>query len=200
MISYIKGAITMKSPTYIIIETGGIGYKVNISLNTYSKVEQLETVKILTHFLVKEDSQTLYGFFEGNERQLFRHLISVGGVGPNTAIVMLSTMQSDELKAAIIGENILALKKIKGIGEKTAKRIIIDLKDKIIKEAGDTPLPTGDTPANNSTAIREEALQALVTLGFNKIQAQKVLNKILKTDPSATTVEKLIKKALRLLS
>ena len=196
MISYIKGEITLKTPTYVILETGGIGYHINISLNTYAQIEKLERVKLLTHFIVREDSQTLYGFENGSERKLFALLISVSGVGPNTAIVMLSTMTPDELKAAIIGENIIALKKIKGIGEKTAKRIIIDLKDKVVKENGDAPLtllPTGN-------AHREEALQALVTLGFNKMQVQKALNKLIKMETDIDSVEKLIKKALRLLS
>ncbi len=196
MISYIKGAIAVKSPTYVIVETGGIGYHINISLTTYAKIEKLEQVKLLTHFIVKEDSQTLYGFESGVERSLFVQLISVSGVGPNTAMVMLSTLSSDELKSAIIGENIVALKKIKGIGDRTAKRIILDLKDKIVKSSGDEPLTL--LPANNT--VREEALQALVTLGFNKIKIQKVLNKLQKQSPEINTVEKLIKKALRFLS
>lgn len=196
MISYIKGEITVKTPTYVILETGGIGYHINISLNTYAQIEKLERTKLLTHFIVREDSQTLYGFENGNERQLFGLLISVSGVGPNTAMVMLSTLTPDELKAAIIGENILTLKKIKGIGEKTAKRIIIDLKDKVVKENGDAPLTL--LPSGN--IHREEALQALVTLGFNKMQVQKALNKLIKMETDIDSVEKLIKKALRLLS
>lgn len=196
MISYIKGAIAVKSPTYVVIEAGGLGYKVNISLNTYTQIQNLETVKLLTQFIVKEDSQTLYGFENAGERALFNHLISVSGVGPNTAMVMLSTMSPEELKSAIIGENIVALKKIKGIGDRTAKRIVLDLKDKIVKESGDEPLTL--LPQNNT--IRDEALQALTTLGFNKIQAQKALKKILKESPETNSVEKLIKKALKYLS
>lgn len=197
MISYIKGALTYKSPTYVIVETGGIGYLINISLTTYSKIETLENVKLLTQFLVREDSQTLYGFNDAVERSLFNLLISVSGVGASTAMIMLSAMTPDELKSAIIGENILILKKIKGIGEKTAKRIILDLKDKILKDGGDiTPL-TATSSANNMA--REEALKALVTLGFNRIAVQKALNKILKDEPTAP-VEILIKKALKLLS
>ncbi len=196
MISYIKGNIAIKSPTYVIIETGGLGYHVNISLNTYAKIEKLEQVKLLTQFIVKEDSQTLYGFENGAERSLFRLLISVSGVGPNTAMVMLSTLTPDELKSAIIGENIVALKRIKGIGDRTAKRIVLDLKDKVVKESGDAPL----TLLPQSNTIRDEALQALTTLGFNKIQAQKALNKILREEPQTNSVEKLIKKALKFLS
>jgi len=196
MISYIKGEITYKSPTYILVETGGIGYHINISLTTYSKIESLEKVKLLTYFLVKEDSQTLYGFESASERQLFTRLISVSGVGSSTAMIMLSALTPAELRAAIIGENILALKKIKGIGDRTAKRIILDLKDKLMKESGDQPLLI--QPASNTA--REEALKALVTLGFMKIKVQKALNKILKADPTINKVEVLIKKALKLLS
>jgi Holliday junction DNA helicase RuvA len=196
MISYIKGAIAVKSPTYVVIEAGGLGYKVNISLNTYTQIEKLEKVKLLTQFIVKEDSQTLYGFENAGERSLFNHLISVSGVGPNTAMIMLSSMSPDEIKSAIIGENIAMLKKIKGIGDRTAKRIVLDLKDKIVKESGDAPLTL--LPQNNT--LRDEALQALTTLGFNKIQAQKALNKILKESPETNSVEKLIKKALKFLS
>ena len=162
MISYIKGEITYKSPTYVLVETSGIGYHINISLTTYSKIESLEKVKLLTYFLVKEDSQTLYGFESASERQLFTRLISVSGVGSSTAMIMLSAMTPEELRASIIGENILALKKIKGIGDRTAKRIILDLKDKLMKESGDQPLLI--QPASNTA--REEALKALVTLGF----------------------------------
>ena len=196
MISYIKGEITYKSPTYVLVETGGIGYHINISLTTYSKIESLEKVKLLTYFLVKEDSQTLYGFDSASERQLFTRLISVSGVGSSTAMIMLSAMTPAELRSSIIGENILALKKIKGIGDRTAKRIILDLKDKLMKESGDEPLLI--QPASNTA--REEALKALVTLGFMKIKVQKALNKILKMDPTITKVEVLIKRALKLLS
>lgn len=194
MIAYIKGAITFKSPTFILVETGGIGYRVNISLHTYTQIEKLEQVKILTYFHVKEDSQTLYGFAEDMERKLFIHLISVSGIGPSTAQVMLSGMSPDEARAAIIGEDVLAFKKVKGIGPKTAKRIILDLKDKMLKEGGDTPLNI--TPANNT--VRQEALSALVALGYNKIKVQKVLAKILKEKP-IDKVEELIKEGLKQL-
>ncbi len=196
MITYIKGLITFKTPTYIVVEAAGIGYYVNISLFTYSKVEKLEQVKILTYYHVKEDAQTLYGFADDEERQLFVHLISVSGVGPATAQVMLSTMSPDEIRAAIIGENEATLRKIKGIGQKTAKQIILDLKTKLIKTAGDTPLPVAQ--ANNT--IREEALSALLSLQVNKIQAQKALNKVLQEQPDIKTVEVLVRLALRQLS
>lgn len=196
MISYIKGQITYKNPSYILVETGGIGYHVNISLHTYVQVEKLETVKILTYFHVKEDLQVLYGFSEAAERALFVNLISVSGIGPNTARVLLSSMKVEEVKAAIIGENVAAFKQAKGVGPKTAKRIILDLKDKILKESGDSPMTL--TPVNNT--LRNEALSALVALGFNKIQVQKVLNKLLKEQKGIEKVETLIKMALKQLS
>lgn len=196
MITYIKGEITFKSPTHIIVETGGIGYHINISLHTYTQIERLERVKILTHLSIKEDSHTLYGFADNGERSLFVHLISVSGIGTNTARVILSSLNPDEVKAAIIGEDLVAFKKVKGVGPKTAKRIILDLKDKIMKEggAGELTLPALDN------TIRDEALSALVALGFPRIQVQKLLNKILKEQSDINNVEDLIKTALKQLS
>lgn len=197
MIHYIKGEITFKSPTFIVVETGGIGYKVNISLNTYTQIEKLEHVKILTTFLVKEDSQTLFGFAEDAERQLFSLLLSVSGVGPSTTQVMLSSMTADEIKSAIVGEDVNAFKKVKGVGPKTAKRIILDLKDKILKDGGDVLNLTPAAAADNT--MRNEALMALVGLGFSKISAQKALNKILKEQKGMNTVQDLIKAGLNAL-
>lgn len=193
MIAYIKGAITYKSPTYIIVETGGLGYHVNISLCTYALVEKLETVKILIHQHIKEDANTLYGFAEVEERQLFRHLISVSGIGPSTGQLMLSHMKPEEMRAAIIGEDVNGLKKIKGVGPKTAKRIILDLKDKLLKDSG------GETPLliSQDNTLREEALSAMLALQINRIAAQKALNKVLKTQPSINSVEDLIKLGLK---
>ncbi len=196
MISYLKGLITFKNPTFIVVEAGGIGYKVNISLNTYSKIEKSETIKILTHLQVKEDSHTLYGFADEAERKLFRHLISVSGIGPSTAQTMLSSRNPEEARAAIIGENVTAFKTVKGIGPKTAKRLILDLKDKLLKDGGDTAL----VAAGVDNTLRNEALSALVSLGFNKIQSQKVLSKILKEKPQVKTVEELIRLSLRQFS
>lgn len=196
MISYVKGPITHKSPTYIIVEAGGVGYHVNISLYTYAKIEELATVKILTYLHVKEDGQTLFGFAEDIERKLFVHLISVSGVGPNTAQILLSSLNPEEVRAAIIGEDVGAFKQVKGIGPKTAKRIILDLKDKLLKESGDVPLTL---PTVNNT-IRDEALSGLVALGFTRIQAQKALKKALLEKPEAANVEELVKLALKQLS
>jgi len=193
MISYIKGPISFKNPTFIVVEAGGIGYRINISLNTYAKIEKSETIKILTHLQVKEDSHTLYGFAEEAERKLFRHLISVSGIGPSTAQTMLSAMSPEEARAAIVGENLAAFKTVKGIGPKTAKRLILDLKDKLLKDGGATSF----VAAGVDNTLRNEALSALVSLGFNKIQSQKVLSKILKEQPQVKTVEELIRLSLR---
>lgn len=193
MITYIKGEIAFKSPSYIIIEASGIGYRVNISLNTYSALENVNKGKILTYLLVREDAQTLYGFATEAERALFLHLISVSGVGANTAQVMLSAMSPDEIRVAIIGEQLAILTKIKGIGTKTAKRIILDIKDKLAKESSGTPIAV--TFANNT--MRDEALSAMLALGFNKSMAQRSLNRILKANADVPNVETLIKLALK---
>ncbi len=196
MITYLKGIITYKTPTFVVVETAGVGYHVNISLHTYIQIEKLESVKILTHLLIREDSHTLYGFSEETERNLFLHLLSVSGIGPTTAQLLLSSMNPDQIRSAIIAEDANSFSKVKGIGPKTAKRIILDLKDKIVKESGELPLTI--LPQDNT--IREEALSALVALGFNRIEAQKTLNKILKEQPAVNNVEELIKLSLKQLS
>ena len=196
MISYVNGAITFKSPTFVIVEAGGIGYHINISLNTYAEIEKLESVKILTHLHVKEDSHTLFGFAEEAERSLFVLLLSVSGIGPNTARILLSSMTAQDARAAIISEDVLAFTKVKGIGPKTAKRIILDLKDKILKDSGDSPFSL----SIRDNTIRDEALSALIALGFVKIKVQKVLNKILSEHSNVASVEELIKMSLKQLS
>lgn len=196
MITYLKGPIAHKNPSFVVIEAGGIGYHVNISLYTYTKIEKEEAVKLLTHFHVKEDAQVLYGFAEEQERSLFRLLVSVSGVGPATALVVLSSMNPEEVRANIIGENVAAIRKVKGIGPKTAQRIILDLKDKLIKQGGESP--TMIAPQSNT--LREEALSALVNLGFPRTAVQRALNRVLKAAPNTSTSEQLIKSALRELS
>jgi Holliday junction DNA helicase RuvA len=197
MIVFIKGLITYKSPTYIVVETsGGVGYLVHISLNTYSRIEKMEQIKILTYLHVKEDGQTLYGFAEEAERRMFKWLISVSGIGPATGQVILSTMTADEIRLAILSENVQAFNKVKGVGPKTAKRLILDLKDKMVKEVGDGAISL--LPVNNT--LRDEALSALVALGFQKIKVQQTLNQILKEQDDIVTVEGLIKIALKQLS
>ena len=199
MITYVKGQITFKAPTHIVVEAGGIGYFINISLHTYARIEQLEQVKILTYYHVKEDSQQLYGFADDDERSLFVRLISVSGVGPSTAQVMLSTLPPEELRAAIIAENEASLCKVKGIGRKTAKQIILDLKNVLLKEGGSAGMEAHSTsPAGNN--MRQEALAALLSLQVNKIQAQKALNKVLQDNPGLSRVEDLIRLALQQLS
>lgn len=196
MITYIKGVLTFKNPTFVVVETGGIGYHVNISLHTYAQIEKAEQVRLLTHVQIKEDAHTLFGFAEESERHLFRLLISVSGVGPATAQIALSSLSPDQLRAAIISEDVVAFKRVKGIGPKTAKRIILDLKDKVLKDSGETPILA--TPQDNT--LREEALSALLALGFARSQVQRVLNRLLREQKSIDSSEVLIKQALRELS
>jgi Holliday junction DNA helicase RuvA len=196
MIAYVSGKVAHKNPSFVVVEAGGIGYHVNISLYTYTKIEGAEQVKLLTHFHVKEDQQTLFGFYEEAERNLFRMLISVSGVGPATALVVLSSMNAEELRAAVIGEDVATIRKVKGIGPKTAQRIILDLKDKMIKDGGTAP--TMLTPQSNT--LRSEALSALVNLGFGRPAVQRALNRVLAAHPQTATPEDLIKRALRELS
>ena len=193
MYEFIRGNITKLNPTSVIIETGGIGYFINISLNTYSKLNGKKDVLLLIHQIVREDAHILYGFEDKNERDLFRNLISVNGVGASIAIMMLSSLNADEIVAAVTTENVEVLKGIKGIGTKTAQRIIIDLKDKFGK------LPeTGQFLLSPDNSIRNESLSALVMLGFAKKDAEKIVLKIVQEQPGAT-VENVIKQALKRL-
>ncbi|MFN4257144.1 MAG: Holliday junction branch migration protein RuvA [Saprospiraceae bacterium] len=198
MFAYLKGEITYRSPAFITLEVHGVGYHLNIPLSTYTALQGQERATIYTHFHVREDAQTLYGFSTQVERNLFVQLISVSGVGPNTAQLILSAMTADEVRAAVIGEQAHILQKVKGIGAKTAKQIILDLKDKLSKESPDSPVlfPT-DSP---SVTLREEALSALMALGFNRIAVQKALNTALKENPGTARVEDLIKLALKALA
>ncbi|MBK8624312.1 MAG: Holliday junction branch migration protein RuvA [Saprospiraceae bacterium] len=194
MIAYLNGEITHKTPTYIYVDCHGVGYHVNISLNTYSKLESLQKIKIFTYLNVKEDEQSLFGFYDDDERSLFILLISVSGVGVNTARVILSYMNPDEVRTAIIHDNPVALGKVKGIGPKTAKRIILDLKDKVIKETGTDQVillsPEGNT-------IRNEALSAMIALGFPKPVVEKQIKSVLEKNPNIEQVEDLIKQVLK---
>ncbi|WGK65567.1 Holliday junction branch migration protein RuvA [Croceiramulus getboli] len=191
MISHLKGRLVEKTPTHVIIECGGVGYFVNISLHTFDQIPDEESIQLLTHFQVKEDSHTLYGFVQASERELFRLLLSVSGIGPNTARTMLSSLRPEEIHQAIASGDDVTIQSIKGIGAKTAKRVIIDLKDKVLKLSGMDEVSAG--PRNTS---KEEALSALETLGFARKQAEKVCDKILREHPNAT-VELLIKEALK---
>ena len=193
MITYVSGKLVEKNPSYVVIETGGIGYFIHISLQTYSQLGNNENCKLFTYFSVKEDSQTLYGFKDTTERELFKQLISVSGVGTNTARMMLSSMTSSELVSSIASSNVTSITSIKGIGAKTAQRIILDLKDKILK--------TTDADSNNSAlinnTIKNEALSALVVLGFDKKAAEKAIDTILLKEPIIKDLEVLIKKSLK---
>ncbi len=195
MIDFIKGQIAFKTPTYLIIETsGGVGYRVNISLHTYTKVEKEENVRLVTHLQIKEDAHTLFGFAEDSERTIFLHLISVSGVGATTAQVLLSALSPDEVRAAILGENEAVFNKVKGIGPKTAKRIILDLKDKMKKDGGVDMAQLNLSVATGT--MRDEAIAALTTLGYPRIAVQKALNKIL-NEKKVASVEELIKLGLK---
>ncbi len=191
MIDYIKGTITQITPTFLTIETGGIGYFVNISISTFSKLEGKEEFKVLIHEVIREDSHLLYGFADSEERNVFRLLISVTGVGANTARVMLSSLSPGELEKAIIGSDVNVLSSIKGIGLKTAQRIIVDLKDKVGKQTG-----SGEIFTYADNTIRDEALSALVMLGFAKSAVSKVLEKVIREEKNLT-VEDMIKRALK---
>jgi Holliday junction DNA helicase RuvA len=191
MIEYIKGTITQTTPTFVTIETGGIGYFINISVNTFSKLEGKTDFKILIHEVIREDAHQLFGFADEGEREIFRLLISVSGVGASTARMMLSSLNPGEIEKAISGSNVDLLKSVKGIGLKTAQRIIVDLKDKIGKHAG-----SGEIFAFADNRNRDEALSALVMLGFAKSAVAKVLDKIVREEINLT-VEDMIKRALK---
>jgi holliday junction DNA helicase RuvA len=193
MINYIKGIITEINPTSVSIETGGIGYFVNISVNTFSKLDGKTDFKILIHEVIREDTHQLFGFADKEERDIFRLLISVSGIGANTARMMLSSLNPDEVEKAIMDSNVNVLKSVKGIGLKTAQRVIVDLKDKVGKQS-----QTGEIFTLEDNTKREEALSALVMLGFARSAVSKVLEKIIR-DEKNLTVEDLIKRALKSL-
>ncbi|MDD4545599.1 MAG: Holliday junction branch migration protein RuvA [Bacteroidales bacterium] len=193
MYEFIEGRLEAFTPSTAIINNTGIGYNIEISLTTYTQIKDKQIVRLLIHFVVREDAQLLFGFFTDKERQMFRHLISVNGIGVNTARMMLSSMSTDELLSAIVKEDINAIKSVKGIGLKTAQRVILELKDVLSKF--DIEIST-KSPFSNKT--KEEALLALQTLGFNKIIVEKAVNKILEADPQQD-VETLIKKTLKVL-
>ncbi|WP_457618442.1 Holliday junction branch migration protein RuvA [Lutibacter sp.] len=191
MITHIRGKLVEKNPTYVIIEANGIGYWLNISLNTYSLLPDNEAILLYTHLSIKEDSHTLYGFISKTEREIFKLLISVSGVGPSIARTMLSSMNTDEIQQAIGSGNVGAIQSVKGIGAKTAQRVLLDLKDKILKT-----FVIDEVFFAESNTNKNEALSALEVLGFNKKQSEKVLDKIL-LENKMSSVEILIKKALK---
>jgi len=193
MYDFIRGIFIERNPAHIVIEAGGVGYFVNISLNTYSKFNNQKEGLLYLHQTIREDAHVLYGFADKSERDLFRNLISVNGVGSSTAIMMLSSLTPDEIAVAVTTENVAVLKAVKGIGIKTAQRIIIDLKDKLGKL-----YETDQIFLSPNNTILNESLSALVMLGFVKRDAEKVVSKILQEQPQ-TTVEGVIKQALKRL-
>src|ERR1700739_1720257 len=190
MYAYIDGKLTFKSAAFVVIEAGGVGYHINISLNTYSLLGNTERCKLFTWLHVKEDAHTLYGFADEGERRLFLHLISISGIGPNTGRMMLSSITPQEIQNAIISGNVSLIQRIKGIGPKSAQRVILELQDKLRKEGSDTLIVV---PLDKT--VREEALSALIMLGFARGAAEKVLDQEIKKNDGDLTIEKLIKSA-----
>jgi len=193
MYDYISGKLVFKCPTYVVIDAGGVGYHLNISLNTYSALAD-ERCKLYTWLHVKEDAHTLYGFSEEGERRLFLHLISVSGIGPGTGRMILSSITPSEIQAAIVKGDVPLIQRIKGIGPKTAQRVILELQDKLKKEGPDSLI---SVPQNNTA--REEALSALVMLGFGKNVAEKAIDQLLRSGNENLAVEQIIKIALKSL-
>ena len=194
MYDYIQGKLVEKNPAYAVVDVNGIGYLLNISIHTYSQLREDEHCVLYTHLVVREDDILLYGFAETGERELFRQLISVSGVGVNTARIILSSLSPVEVVRAIAEGNAMLLQQIKGIGAKTAQRIIIDLKDKVSRE-----LIPHEKSGNLHNTKKEEALSGLIILGFQKMLADKALNKIIESEGTGMSVEQLIKHALKVL-
>ncbi|MGC6428154.1 MAG: Holliday junction branch migration protein RuvA [Flavobacteriales bacterium] len=191
MITHIKGKLVEKNPSFVVIDCNGVGYMIRISLHTFSQLHDSELCSLYTHLSVKEDSHSLYGFFDRSERELFRLLISVSGIGTNTAQTILSSLSPEEAQQAILSENVAALQSVKGIGAKTAQRVILDLKDKIAKQG----ISINESSVLHNTT-REEALSALTMLGFSKNLVNKALDKELKSQ-SNLKVEELVKRVLK---
>lgn len=194
MIAYLIGNLTFKSPVYVLLECGGIGYQVFISLNTFTKIQHLEKCKLHTYLHVTESAHTLYGFADELEKSLFTQLISVSGIGPSTARVALSSLSPEELQKAIVQENERMIQSIKGIGPKSAKRMILELKDKVAKLTDGVKIS-----GIKDNTLRDEALSALIALGFGKAQAEKTIDDLLRAGENFPGVEDLIKRALKQL-
>ncbi len=195
MIAYLKGKLVFKDPTHVLIDVNGIGYHVNISLATFSELKDKENILLHTWLHVKEDSHALYGFNNEAEKQMFLHLISISGIGPSTGLMIQSSLSSTELRQAIASEDVGTIQSVKGVGAKTAQRVILELKDKIRRE-GLQESSKDFIPAKHNT-IRTEALSALTTLGISKTAAEKSIDAILKNSGNTVTLEELIKLALK---
>ncbi|CAD5292942.1 MULTISPECIES: Holliday junction branch migration protein RuvA [Imperialibacter] len=195
MITYLKGKYIEKEPNHTVMEVNGIGYEVRISLNTFSQIKNLESGILQTHLQVKEDAHILFGFAEMQEKQRFLDLISINGVGPGTALMILSSLTPSEIHEAIVSEDVNLIQRVKGVGAKTAQRIILELKDKLKKEDVFEKSPSGTGVRSNS--LRNEALSALLVLGFPKAQAEKNIDLIIKEKGGGVTLEELIRLALK---
>lgn len=194
MYAYIDGKLVFRCPTYVVIEAGGIGYHIHISLNTYAALPEHERCKLYTWLHVKEDAHTLYGFIDEGEKRLFLHLISVSGIGPNTGRMILSSITPTEIQTAIVKGDVPLIQRIKGIGPKSAQRMILELQDKLKKEGPDSLI---SMPSHNTA--KDEALSALVMLGFAKSSAEKALDSAIRATTENLSVEQLIKIALKSL-
>ncbi|MTI30555.1 Holliday junction branch migration protein RuvA [Xanthovirga aplysinae] len=197
MIAYLEGKLSYKEPTYVVIDIQGVGYQVFISLNTFSFIKGMERTKLHTYLHIREDAQLLYGFSTPEEKKLFLDLISISGVGPNTGLVILSSLSPEEIQQAIINENTRVIQSVKGIGAKTAQRIILELKDKMKKEGLTASKDVNSVSYSANHAVSQEALSALVKLGINKSTAEKSIQRILKKENNGISVEDLVKMVLK---
>ena len=194
MITHLQGQLVEKTPTYVVIDCNGVGYMIHISLNTYSKISEESQLRLYTYLQIKEDAHTLFGFYEKSEREVFSLLLSVSGVGASTARIMLSSLSPSQLQSAIINGDAKTIQSIKGIGAKTAQRIILDLREKMIKLGGVEEISNNDTNIN-----KQEALSALEVLGYPQKVAENVVQKIISKANDNLSVEEIIKQALKLL-
>lgn len=195
MFAYIEGSLVVREPAFVVIDVGGIGYELKITLGTFSAIKSMSKVKLFTYSHIKEDSYTLYGFIDQSEKNLFMALISISGVGPATGVMILSSLSPQEIQQAILTDNAPVIQSVKGVGTKTAQRIILELKDKLLKE--NLVVPTGQNYLVSHNSLQEEALSALVTLGINKNVAEKAIINNLKNADNDLTVEELIKRVLK---
>jgi Holliday junction DNA helicase RuvA len=192
MYAYLSGRFAFKSPTQVFLDVNGVGYEVNISLHTYEAIQSINEGKLYTHLQIKEDAHTLFGFFEKEEKDIFLLLISVSGVGASIARMMLSSMKPDDVAKAITQGNARVLENVKGIGKKTAERLVLELKDKVGKQFSNT-----NSIVNFASSLEHDALIALTGLGISKAQAEQSIQKIIRAEPNITILEELIKKALK---
>ena len=195
MFAYIEGSLVIREPAFVVIDVGGIGYELKITLGTYSAIKDLSKVKLFTYSHIKEDAYTLYGFIDQSEKNLFMALISISGVGPATGVLILSSLPPEEIQNAILTENVSVIQSVKGVGAKTAQRIILELKDKLLKE--NLVVQNGQNSMISHNSVQKEALSALVTLGINKSVAEKAIINNLKNADNDLTVEELIKRVLK---